>query len=132
MKYTKSYFKTFVLLLLTFVISSCKKDYTNNELYEIQIGQTFDFYLAENSCCINCWLNETSLTSIKLVEKKLVDSARQDCDGCTSLYAWVFKGITAGKDTIKIARIGAGQSCTDYKEGRLVINPDIIIVNVTK
>lgn len=128
---TQLYYLTITLFVLTLSFNSCKRDFSNKKLYEIQVGQTFDLYIGENSCCINCWLNENSLKSIKLIEQKLIDPADKDCDGCTSYSAWTFKGTKLGNDTIKIARLTGGMSCIEYKDSSN-FEKDIFIVTVKK
>ena len=112
------------------IFSGCK-EYKNRGLYNIRIGETFELYVAENSCCIYSWANAASVKSVKLLEKKLVEEADSDCDGCSSSYAWLYKGVSVGTDTIKIANIPAGG------EDKYLLNPDryiksIYIVNVSK
>ena len=99
-----------------FAINSCKPNYTNKKTYNIQVGQTFELYINENSCCHNCWLKANALKSIQLVEKKLVEPAPDDCDGCTSTYAWLFKAIAVGRDTITIEKAFATINCDDLKK----------------
>ncbi len=91
------------------------------------MGESFDLYLSENSCCVNCFVNKADLKSIELVDRKLVDSADADCAGCNSEYAWVFKGINVGVDTIKIQHIPANKQCSDS-----IQSPDFFIVIVTQ
>ncbi len=118
------------LLLLSLFISSCKKEYINQQNYEISIGQTFTLYVGENSCCVNCWLNENNLHSVTLLERKLVDPAPEDCEGCTSHYAWIFKGTAVGQDTIKIVQVSAGEGCIGYSLDSTQVQQDYFLVNV--
>ncbi|NTW32398.1 MAG: hypothetical protein HGB12_07215 [Bacteroidetes bacterium] len=132
MKKIKLNHSSIILVFLTLCLYSCKKDFTNNTSYNINIGETFELYISENSCCHNCWINKERLKSIELVEKKLIESAGKDCDGSTSYYAWVFKGKNIGKDSIIIARLSGGDKCSDYRLDSSKIKPDIFIVTVLR
>jgi hypothetical protein len=119
------------LTIILFILTSCKRDYTNKKSYEIKIGQTFELYITSNTCCINCWLNKTSVKSITLDKIKSLDTPAKDCLGCTYYDAWVFKGTSIGKDTIKITQHSPTMNCEDSKP---IANGivDYYIVTVTK
>lgn len=120
-----------ILIFLTAYLVSCKKDFSNKASYNIRIGETFELYVSENSCCQNCWVDKTKLNSIELLNQKLVEPRDKDCDGCTSYYSWNFKGTNVGVDTIKIARICGGDNCSDYHADSSKIQPEIFIVTVS-
>ena len=130
----KKYLLIGLLFLLNVILYSCINDFHNKPKYEIKVGETFDLYVAENSCCSNCWINELSMKSITLVKHKLVSKPWFAKGGGTYYYAWVFKGIKVGVDTIKIVNlaIGSGENCRDYKEASSYNKPVIFVVNVIK
>lgn len=116
---------------MTLTLVCCKK-FTNLNSYNIHIGETFVIYVPESSCCINCWINQENLKSIKYLGQKLEQLADKDCDGCTSYYSWTFKGTSIGSDTIKIVNISAGQKCSDFETEINKIQPEKFIVNVSR
>lgn len=120
---------SFILIIL--LLTNCKADYKNKPIYSVKVGETVDLYISENSCCINCWINDTSAKSIKFLNKKIMKSADKNCEGCTSHFAWVFKGIKSGTDTIAIATIPGGHKCNDFLKDSLG-TIETFIVKVTE
>ena len=116
----------FIFFILTF-FQSCTdaEEFDNKKNYNIKVGEIITYYVSSNSCCRDCWLNKTSMTSIKLIEKKEVKKRPEDCDGCTSWVAYVFKGVKSGQDTIKHFTISPHDSCS------LIDLPNMSIVTVT-
>ena len=102
------------LMTLIILVSSCN-NYENKTHYELKIGETFELYLDQNSCCQNCFINESSIKTIKFISDTLVDRGRKNCAGCSSTIAWIFKAINKGTDTIKIQRISMGERCDSIK-----------------
>lgn len=119
----------FFLFIIPILIGGCFSPRINHKNYEVKIGQTFEIYVNENSCCKNCWLNEFSIKSIKLVDKKSVDLIPNTDDGGTTHMAWVFEGVKAGMDTITIVNVTGGESCENQK---LSIRDIQIFVKVNK
>lgn len=105
-----------ILVLIAGCTSNPKKaaSYTNQETYHIQVGQTVDIYIKDNSCCKNCWVNESSAIAVRHTKTEVVEKAPKDCEGCNTTYAWKFEGHTPGTDTIQIARFSAALDCEEY------------------
>jgi predicted secreted protein len=122
---------TIFFLLLTLCFFSCRKDFTNKKNYNIRIGETFKLFISENSCCQNCWIDKANLKSIEFEGRKLEEPADSDCDGCSSYYSWIFKGVGIGTDTIKITQISGGDKCSDYNANSSKIKIDIFIITVS-
>ncbi|MFM9945176.1 MAG: hypothetical protein ACKVQB_08085 [Bacteroidia bacterium] len=99
-----------LLCFLSFLIfSSCENFYDNQPSYKIKVGETFKIYIGQNSCCSNIWINEKSINVVKYIDSKIIDNPlNKDCEGCTVRYAWIFKGMKPGTDTIKILNVDNG------------------------
>lgn len=130
----KSFLRFLVLLLPAFsFLTSCENFYDNKPFYKIKVGETFRIYIGQNSCCQNCWLKEKSIKHIKYIDAELIyDPLNKGCEGCTDRFAWIFKGIKAGTDTIKILSITGGENCKDYEtKPYLGGEPETFIITVT-
>lgn len=131
----KKIFLFIIAFLLTLTFNNCTSNKVNSDnkaFYNIKIGETFEFYFSEKSCCKNCWLNKTSLTSIKLIEEKVIKQRPEDCDGCGNELAYVFKGVTPGIDTIKFFEIGPLDKCVISSLDSFKLKSKFSIVTVTK
>lgn len=104
----------FIILLGLFIYYKHEIDtdrFENQPLYTIKVGESVDFYVGVNSCCPYCFLNEKTLTAVKLTEEKEVRPSPKDCEGCWSWTAYVFKGVKPGRDTIQIFNVEPGDGC---------------------
>jgi hypothetical protein len=119
------------LFLAAILFSSCK-NYTNEPYNEIKVGETFELYIGENSCCSNCWINKSDIQATQFIGEALVDPGPSDCDGCTAYVAWTFKGIKAGTDTIKIVRTAPPLRCDLYQPDSLYGWPEMFIIKVVE
>lgn len=119
--------------LATITFDGCRdnENFDNKPTYKIKVGETITYFVSYNSCCFNCWLNKNSMTTLKLVEEKEVKAAPEDCDGCTSWYAFVFKAIKPGQDTLKHFSISPVDSCSYSLLDSLKEKPKFSIVTVT-
>jgi len=119
--------------LATIIYGSCNnhENFGNKSTYNIKVGETITYFVSYNSCCVNCWLNKNSMAALKLIEEKEVKAAPGDCDGCTSWYAFVFKAIKPGQDTIKHFSISPTDSCSSSLLDALKEKPKFSIVTVT-
>ncbi len=90
-------------------LTSCENFYENKPSYKIKVGETFKIYIGQNSCCSNIWINAKSTKSVKYIDAKLIyNPLNRGCAGCTDRFAWVFKGVKTGMDTIKILNVDNG------------------------
>jgi predicted secreted protein len=128
-------FKIIYLKLLTIIIlipilgcnDSNKQECPNKEMYKVKIGESFKIYYNVSSCCYYCWINEKEIKSVKLLERILVEEGPEDCIGCASKYAFIFKALESGTDTLKLSFLTATDTC-DGKSA----DYDQYIVNVSK
>jgi len=68
---------------------------------------------------------------LKLVEEKIVEKAPEDCDGCTDIIAYVFKGVKPGQDTIKHFETSPHDTCSTSLLNSMKDTPNFSIVTVT-
>jgi hypothetical protein len=111
--------KAFLVLFSVLLISGCKSSskkreaYKNQEVYDIKLGDSCRIYYSTNSCCFYCIYNRNELDNVALINDLVLDEGPKDCDGCSVQYAYVFKGIKAGTDTVQLKTLPASQSCED-------------------
>ncbi|MCD6069447.1 MAG: hypothetical protein K0S33_4273 [Bacteroidetes bacterium] len=114
-----------IAILFSFCLLSCGNNalHVNGSYYAILPGETIELYTTTNSCCYYCVPNQDSLKSVRFVDRKVVEEAPDDCDGCSSTDAWTFKGIKVGIDTIILKKVGGGKQCSDpaYETERYVV-----------
>jgi len=96
--------KIVLTFLLGFLFYGCT-NYENKERYSISVGEKVEIYYFTNSCCTFEIANLESLDNIQFLEQKSIDTGPNDCSGCESTYALVFKAITPGVDTLKLKHI---------------------------
>lgn len=102
------------VLYIIIVVGICGcNTYKNKEHYEVAIGDTFEIYYSTNSCCYYCVANNDTLKHIKLIEDKIVNKDKSDCDGCDYTAAFSFKAISKGVDTVSLKLLEANSSCLD-------------------
>lgn len=77
-------------------------NYENKERYTISVGEKVEVYYFTNSCCTFEIANFESLDNIQYLEEKSIDTGPNDCSGCESTYAFVFRAISPGVDTLKL------------------------------
>ena len=65
------------------------------------MGERFQLIFSSNSCCPNGQLDKTSLRSLEYLKDSIVLPAPNDCDGCTTYFAVIFKAINLGTDTVR-------------------------------
>ncbi|MDJ1481038.1 hypothetical protein QNI16_11135 [Cytophagaceae bacterium YF14B1] len=118
MRHFRSYILTIIYLLLT--ASGCTSKevgYTNSSTYQLHVGQTVEIYYSTSSCCYYCIVNEKSLSHVQFINRKAVEEHKKPedmskmCVGCPSTFAFVFKAIKPGIDTIRLDRPMALESC---------------------
>jgi hypothetical protein len=111
--------RLFLMLFSAIWILGCKSSskkkeaYKNKEVYDIKLGESCRIYYSTNSCCFYCIYNRSELDNVTLAEDLVLDGGPKDCDGCNVQYAYVFKGIKAGTDTVQLKTLPASQSCED-------------------
>lgn len=103
------------LTVIAFIILFCSacsdaEDFSNQETYELAVGDEFELYYTTNSCCYYCF-NEAELEHLKLVDEKTVVPSENGCDGCSYTEAFVFEAKTVGVDTIYLMEMGGGDDC---------------------
>ncbi len=110
------------LSLVSFSFYGCNS-YKNKDIYEITVGETVEIYYTTNSCCYYCVANEKTLEHVKIVQKKVVDNAPEDCAGCDYTVALIFEGKSVGIDTVELKLITGSNDCdsTDVKPEKYII-----------
>jgi hypothetical protein len=99
-------------VLMTTLIYGCEEEvYLNQETYDLKVGETVDIYFSLNSCCGMCVGNSDDLQSIEWIDEITVDRAPEDCDGCNTTYAYVFRAIAPGTDTLELRHYVASEYC---------------------
>jgi len=106
MERTKLTMLNFFALLLT--LSSC--GYKNKPVYDLVVGESFEIYYSNNSCCYYC-NNADELKTCSLVDEEVVVQAPRDVAGGTSTYSLIFMSKTPGTDTIKLTQVSGGDTC---------------------
>jgi len=96
--------KIVLIILLGVLVYGCK-NYENKERYTISVGEKVEIYYFTNSCCTFEIANIESLDNIQFLEQKSIDTGPNDCSGCESTYAFVFKAIAPGVDTLKLKHV---------------------------
>jgi hypothetical protein len=94
-------------------ISKNKESYKNQELYDIKLDDSCRIYYSTNSCCFYCIYNRNDLDNVTLSNNLVLDEGPKDCNGCNAQYAYVFKGIKTGEDTVQLKSLPASKSCED-------------------
>ena len=126
----------FFLLALTVLISCTHADnqiiystYKNKPTTTIQVGDRFQLIFGSNSCCLNGQLDESSLYCLDYLKDSVVLPAPEDCVGCKTYYAVIFKAVRPGKDSLRFIIKGdpTGQSPLGDTIDRVT---DSFIVNV--
>jgi hypothetical protein len=100
------------LAVFSLSITSCDQ-YTNSERYELKVGETVEFYFCTLSLCKYCLVNAKNLNHIEFLDSRHIDYHKNGCEGCTSILAYVFEGISIGIDTLKVKQADDGQYCSD-------------------
>ena len=115
------------ILIFSFIglaLSSCSS-YENQEHYQIYVGETIDIFYSTNSCCYYCVSNLGNLKHVALIEDKTIDNGPENCDGCNSTSAFVFKAVSIGIDTVKLKRVEASTDCEKSDS-----EPEIYIIEI--
>lgn len=99
------------VLMLSLIYGCEDKVYLNQETYQLKVGETVEIYYSLNSCCGMCVGNSHDLQSTKHIDEITVDRAPEDCDGCSTTYAYVFKAIASGTDTLELRHYEASDYC---------------------
>lgn len=86
---------------MSIFFSSCTT-FENKDIYKIKVGETFQIYYSSNSSTYFTLDKKEKLTKIKLLDNKKVDNFNNECEGCTTNYAYIFKGIVKGEETIAL------------------------------
>jgi len=68
------YLKKIKYLIIILAFSGCNPSYHNKELYNIKIGEKFEAYVAENSCCIYSWANKATAKKTRMVRERLAEN----------------------------------------------------------
>ncbi len=104
---------TAAAFLLTIGIIGCKntQEYKNTAVYDIAVSDSCEIYYSNNSCCYKCIDQVHTLNNVQLLDTKLIDMGPEDCDGCNAQFAYVFKAIKPGTDTIRIKSTTATEDC---------------------
>lgn len=103
-------FAIWAILIGTLSLSSCKKSYTNKEVYTIKVGETFSYYFTNNSCCGECW-NTDELNNVVQLTNNFIEASEGDCAGCSVQYSAKFKGLKEGTDTVKLHVYAMSRGC---------------------
>jgi hypothetical protein len=109
-EFKSTYLKLITIIVLTSILGCTVT--SNKEIYNVKIGETFKIYYSTNSCCYYC-LNEKEIKSVTLLENMVVEEGPKDCEGCNSKYAFLFKGIETGIDTIKLSLTTSSTDCSE-------------------
>ena len=83
----------------------------------MSVGETFEIYYSGNSYSQYCLVNKKSLKKVQELGRKIVKSARKNCDGCSHVGAFVFMAKEVGIDTILLNKISPTQNCEDDYAG---------------
>lgn len=103
--------KPVFFIFAALLVSGCAKKYENKEVYDIPVGGSCEIYFSTNSCCLYCVEKEQMLRHVERSKILVVDPGPEDCSGCQAHYAFVFKGIRPGADTIRLKEITASGDC---------------------
>ena len=96
------------LFALLLTLSDC--EYKNKPVYDLAVGESFEIYYNNNSCCNYC-NNANELKTCSLVDEEVVVQAPRDVAGGTSTYSLIFMSKTPGTDTIKLTQVSGGDTC---------------------
>jgi len=110
------------LFALLLTLSDC--EYKNKPVYDLAVGESFEIYYNNNSCCNYC-NNANELKTCSLVDEEVVVYGSKYLKGGTSTYSLTFTAKTLGTDTIKLLQVGGDDSCTS-----LMNNAEKYIVHV--
>ena len=102
----------FVTILLIGPSCRNRKQWNNQNQYNIQVGETLQIYYSTNSCCYYCWTNEDSCQHLSLVNQIVIEPGPDDCEGCNATYAFVLKAESEGTDTVKLNSVTAAAPCS--------------------
>lgn len=104
---------TAAALLLAISLVGCKtsNDYKNKTIYDIAVSDSCEIYYSNNSCCYNCIDQIHKLSTVQLIRTKLIDMGPEDCEGCDAQFAYVFRGVKPGIDTLIIKSTTATEDC---------------------
>jgi hypothetical protein len=105
-------------------------NYTNQETYNVSVGDTVQIYFETNSCCYICVANQDKYAHLLYIGEKMVknDNDKEGlCAGCNSTLAQLFVAKSAGTDTVQIGIYLPANPCVEGS-GEL----DSFIVNVTQ
>jgi hypothetical protein len=100
-------------------------EFVNKAAYDLAIGDEVRIYYSVNSCCQYCILNLDSLQHVSLVGDVVVEDYPDDCAGCNATYAFVFKALSSGTDTVYLNMREASASC--YELNR---EPEKFVIHV--
>jgi hypothetical protein len=97
----------FFILLTTLI--SCRQPgdqiiystYKNKPTNNVRVGERFQLIFGSNSCCLNGQLDKSTLRSLEYLKDSVVLPSPEDCDGCTTYYAVIFKAVKSGKDSVR-------------------------------
>jgi len=93
-------------------------NYTNQETYNVSIGDTVKIYFETNSCCYICVPNQDKYAHLLYIGEKMMRNDENEqglCLGCNTTLAQLFVAKSAGTDTVKIGIYEPANPC---EEGR--------------
>lgn len=100
--------KHFLLIFLIALISCRQAEngiiystYKNKPINNVRVGERFQLVFGSNSCCLNGQLDKTTLSSLHYEKDSVVLPSPEDCAGCTTYYAVIFKAVRPGKDSLR-------------------------------
>jgi len=106
----------------------------NKKKYSINVGETFQINLDTNPStgCNVCWLNESTVKSIELIEDRYIPQDSKAIGG-GGIETLTFKGTKAGTDSILYANCPTGirgRSCESFSDGS--VKPQYVFFVVVK
>lgn len=93
---------------------AAERDYSNQETYNVSVGDTVEIYFETNSCCYICVPNQDKYNHLLYIgEKSMTTDKNEDglCLGCNSTYAELFVAKSVGTDTVKIGIYQPANPC---------------------
>lgn len=92
--------------------------YTNQETYNVSVGDTVKIYFETNSCCYICVPNQDKYAHLLYIGEKMMRNDENEqglCLGCNTTLAQLFVAKSTGTDTVKIGIYEPANPC---EEGR--------------
>jgi len=99
----------YILFIFLLSLTSCRQPdnqiiystYKNKPTNNIHVGERLQLIFGSNSCCLNGQLDKSTLKSLEYVKDSVVLPSPEECVGCTTYYAVIFKAVKPGKDTVR-------------------------------